>query len=472
MSRFMIAVLLLAVEAFAGPGVTRGDALRRREYATTAAMTLYVDPTGSNTNGCTSTGTAACATLTGALAKVPQNVKHDVTINVAAGTYTDQATIGPFTFTSTTTTGPTFSIVGTLGLATVATGTNSGSITAFTDQPDTGTTTGLLTDGTQAWTTDNLKGRFLRITSGTNNGAVRPIISNTATTITFIGAFNTDPIVGDTYTISTPSSVFSTGLMGVIGLNGRATFQLSNVDLTQSSTVAFTLDNNNLRSINLGSGSGTTFRLTQSSTSSALTLGGTRLTSNAGAAVYIEGGVPLNLFGSTSATVVPVVNMGTAYLRSTGTAAALSALSGAGGTFNVNSTGTVYFEIPSGASALTPALLITLNMWVNPSARTALMVNCNGAGAAAFAINATTGRPLVPTRLDLYNTNVINCPTAFDIRNGANVNVASGGTTTFTTVTNEVRFDNATTYTYATINGFSPKSVRTSLGTSFTISQP
>lgn len=75
---------LLSTLAAAQPQVTRGGALKKRAYQTYAAVTLYVDPTGSDANSCTSSGTGACATLNGAYAKFPRFIRHNITVNVVA----------------------------------------------------------------------------------------------------------------------------------------------------------------------------------------------------------------------------------------------------------------------------------------------------------------------------------------------------------------------------------------------------
>ena len=56
--------------------------------ATTAAITYYISPSGSNSNSGTSSS-YPFKTLKYALDKLPKRLDHDVTINVAAGTYTE-----------------------------------------------------------------------------------------------------------------------------------------------------------------------------------------------------------------------------------------------------------------------------------------------------------------------------------------------------------------------------------------------
>jgi len=57
------------------------------DLETTAALTLYVDTAGSDSNACTASGASACLTVQGALGKIPKRIKHPVTINIASGTF-------------------------------------------------------------------------------------------------------------------------------------------------------------------------------------------------------------------------------------------------------------------------------------------------------------------------------------------------------------------------------------------------
>lgn len=56
------------------------------------ATDYHVDPTGNNGNACTSSGSSACATIAGALAKITSGTGPH-TITVAAGTYTGEVDI-------------------------------------------------------------------------------------------------------------------------------------------------------------------------------------------------------------------------------------------------------------------------------------------------------------------------------------------------------------------------------------------
>lgn len=203
------------------------------------ADTYFVDPTGSDSNACTSSGAAACATLTGITSRLPRFIRNTITINVAAGTYTD-APIFDGTFENA----GNIDIVGpTLTGFTVATGSNSGSWTAVNNvQPAT------FTDSTQTWTTDNLKGALLVFTNGTSSGGILPIIGNTATVITTGASIGgAGPSVGNTYQIRIPAASFTNSTASGFGLtirmfgktetpiiNSNGRFRITGVDFLQS----------------------------------------------------------------------------------------------------------------------------------------------------------------------------------------------------------------------------------------------
>ena len=146
MKTVSLLIVLLASFAFAQDGVTRGDALRRREYQTYSAVTLFVDPTGADTNACTASGTAACATVTGALSKLPRFIRQNVVINVATGAYSTSFNVQSFTFDP----GVSLTIDGETVLATLTTGTPTGTFTAVTLNSAASLAT--LTDSGQSWT--------------------------------------------------------------------------------------------------------------------------------------------------------------------------------------------------------------------------------------------------------------------------------------------------------------------------------
>lgn len=207
--------LLLPSPAFAQPTVTRGGALKKRQYQTYAAMTLYVDSTGSDSGACTSSGTGACATIQGALSKVPSRIRHAVTINVAAGTYTENVRITGLTFDQIN------GVIGTLTIqsdwtqSAPTTGSVTGTVTSYT--AGSGGVPPTWTDSGQGWTVNDLKGRYFRMTSGSFSGQVRAVITaNTATTVTMTA--NMAALSG-TYEIVVPAATIN-GTVEVMNVTG------------------------------------------------------------------------------------------------------------------------------------------------------------------------------------------------------------------------------------------------------------
>lgn len=198
---------------------------------TTAALTLYVDPLGSDNNTCTGTLTNACASLTGAFSKVPQFVNHTVTIGVAGAadggiaTYLDNITLNNVSFTANVSvTGP--ALVNT----TPATGTATGTLTAVT----VGTATTVLEDNTQTWAVNDLLGTFVTI-----GGVTRVVATNTATTLTLASNFAATPVIGNSYALQVPGAVFSTSSTSTPVLNVRTFGNFGGI-ATPVSTLLFT----------------------------------------------------------------------------------------------------------------------------------------------------------------------------------------------------------------------------------------
>ena len=208
-----LAMVLMLVASASLAQVTRGGGLKKRAYQTYATATYYVDPTGSDSNACTASGTSACLTLAGALARVPIHVRHAVTVNVAAGAYAEVFRVQGLIIEGANGALSTaaLNIVGTQAAFTTATGTNSGTLTGFA--VGVAGTHAIATDSGQSWTVNDLRGRFLQIVTGTGSGQYMPIASNTATTISLASNFTTTPVAGSTYAIVTPGAVF-TGTTG------------------------------------------------------------------------------------------------------------------------------------------------------------------------------------------------------------------------------------------------------------------
>lgn len=208
--RIPLLLTLLATAAFGQATITRGGALKKRQYQTYGNLVFFVDPAGDDTNSCTEAA-SPCRTFNGVYAKLPRIIRHNVTVNVAAGNYTFDSRWDGAQWSSADTSGTSGPIVDFIGPplvdATLTTGTPTGTITSLvTTHPPLPT----ITDSSQSWTTDELRGRFLIITSGAANKTMSVIVSNTATTITHTPwGSATVPSVGDTYSIQTPAAIIT-----------------------------------------------------------------------------------------------------------------------------------------------------------------------------------------------------------------------------------------------------------------------
>ncbi len=215
-----------------------------QRLTTSAAMTFFVSPTGNDTNTGLSI-TAPLLTIQAAINKVPLNIKHVVTLNIAAGTYVENLVFPPFQFAGA----GALLVQGTSWTnSTLATGTATGTSTAYTAVVAATATLGTFTDSAQTWTASDLKGRFLTITSGPASGQQRVIIGNTGTALT-LNSVITSLVAGTTYSIQEPS-VIITGTVIIGGLGGYTsnTTPLQLSDLTMTSTaVTVTVVNSRVR---------------------------------------------------------------------------------------------------------------------------------------------------------------------------------------------------------------------------------
>lgn len=239
MTRFMWLVLVLAGASFAQPQVTRGGALKKRQYQTYGNMTLYVGVDGgSDSNACVD-GAAPCATVNGALTRVPKNIRHVVTVNLAGGTYTENVVMSGYSFSGN----GSLIVQGTEWTnAPLDGGSNTGTVTSYT-APSVGTVTlGSVADTGQSWVTDALKGYYVNITSGAASGTQRVIVGNTATSLSINSAI-AGLTAGATYAIQRPAaSITSSTASGITffvnGLSGGSSTTpviLSDLELTNTS---------------------------------------------------------------------------------------------------------------------------------------------------------------------------------------------------------------------------------------------
>lgn len=453
----MIGLLIILVTGQVVSTRTAPVAQAGRE--TSAALTLYVDPSlGSDSNACTATGASACKTVAGALALVPSRVKHNITINLASGTYTD-ATIKVEGFTIDNNINLT--IQGAQIAFTTATGTSTGTLTGVT-AGSANTARAVVVDSGQTWTVNDLKGRLFRTTSGSGTTTYYPIISNTATDIV-LATNSSNVAVSNTYEIITPGAIFSFTAAGQIkGNNGGGTVQVTDVTLGS---------NTNIWQLSEGT---TTFRRARMVTAATLPITATSTAPTAGACVscYINndgatGGVSIG--GSNTFILV------TSYVRSTstGTLSLLQASDNArftitSGTFESASTaaGSAIYSFRSTAVSTASGFYDC-----SSTNQTAVSMPGNGltaATAASGSIYFGTGPVVngcgvavsvdrqgsVELAASTGGSAISNTTTAFSVSNGGRV-YFNTKTPTFATVTNEIMLDGvgaafATLVTYLT----------------------
>jgi hypothetical protein len=167
-------------------------------YGTT---TIYVDNTDGtdavDKGGAVDAG--AYKTLGYAWSSLAGTVYGSVVINVNAETYTEDWSPRN---------GPT--IVGNYAITIQGATTTAKSGTAAAGSVQgTGSTQGTLVDNTGGITVNTHANKFLKITSGTCNGQIRVIDSNTSDTYTICGTWDTAaPSAADTYIVYTPATVF------------------------------------------------------------------------------------------------------------------------------------------------------------------------------------------------------------------------------------------------------------------------
>lgn len=207
---FVVAVSIAAITPTPVPTVTSG------------VLALFVDPAGNDANRCTATGASACKTIQAAYNKVPKRVAHNVTITGTAGSYAG-ALVEGFSFEN----GATLTLDGgTMVTATVTTGTPTGTASSSALGADINNWS-TLTDTTQSWTTDDLRGKFVEILAGPCIGTIHTIYGNTATTLTigWAGAYegawgftptSCNPTSSSTYVIRTPSLTISSAPTGQV----------------------------------------------------------------------------------------------------------------------------------------------------------------------------------------------------------------------------------------------------------------
>jgi len=143
-----------------------------------ADATYWVDAVlGNDANA--GTALAPFKTIGAATALIPHVLSHNFTINIKAGTYVEEIKIT----THIQAPGVLLSLIGLdWSLITPATGVQSGTFTSVS--------TRFITMAAAGWTVNDLKGKFVKVTSGAQSGRYFPIASNTVDTLE-IAASNT-----------------------------------------------------------------------------------------------------------------------------------------------------------------------------------------------------------------------------------------------------------------------------------------
>lgn len=194
-----------------GGNASNGNINTNPTFATQAAVNLFVDSTGNDSNTCTAAGTSACKTIQGAVGKLPLILNQKATVTVAAGNFVGAYL--PSFLSNIATAGATspggLTIIGTVGASTLAGGLQTGTVASATAGTASSATWGTATVTAAGWTVNDLKGRFISIDSGTGAGQYKVISSNTATVITILGAW-TAP-TGATFSIVEPTTIINTG---------------------------------------------------------------------------------------------------------------------------------------------------------------------------------------------------------------------------------------------------------------------
>ncbi len=230
-----VVVCLLATPANAqrAPGVGRFPSASGTAGAVTPGQLEQSTPVtfavsginGNDANPCTVD--APCATIQRGLNVVPKTLYAPTVLVIDGGAYVGGYVenfingVGPTSATD----GGWFIIRGTQAIAAVDGGTSTGTSTASAQGSNA--TFGTLTDSNQAWVTNELMGRFIAITSGTQAGIIKPIVRNTGTVITIAGPWTTAPANGSAYEIRKNATIINTAVSlpaGPLGSGATASF--------------------------------------------------------------------------------------------------------------------------------------------------------------------------------------------------------------------------------------------------------
>jgi hypothetical protein len=140
-------------------------------------------------------------TIQAAIEALPSFVRpYTATVNVGAGDFA-----GAYIFQRA----GNYKIVGTLDLSALTTGSNAGTFSSGGARAATKTG--------ETWTTNNLKGHFVKITAGRGVGQERVIVSNTEDTIVVAKKWTTSINSTSVFQILEPKSIITTAVVGPLG---------------------------------------------------------------------------------------------------------------------------------------------------------------------------------------------------------------------------------------------------------------
>lgn len=440
----MLKALLLVALAANTPGsgpVSRGDLLKFRQYQTPSAMTLFVDSTGSDSGACTASGTSACATIQGAINKIPKLVTYPVTITVAAGNYTG-ALLDGFNITEA----GYITLSGTMANSTITSGLVTGTLASATAGSSFTTSHGTATVTGAGWTVNDLRGHFLTITGGTGSGQSRPIESNTATVATIAGGWATTPDATSTFAIQDPATVIN------------ATVAVTASDTATTTAVGFGLNNTETGQRALVSGSRIAvmrFKFTTGTRNVYVFAGGVTIR-QCWFAVAANGLIlsestfayMIENYATLGQPVATAANSSVAYWNNvTNGLAFVAQITGAAGAVDVRGT----YDLGCTSACYRFATNLQGSFVMQGA-----VIDCNSAGGNGIDNNSTNGG----TTIRIVNSSISNCSTALKLvgHEAALVGVTGSGSTTGMNITRGAKLavdatSTLTGTTEATIDG-------------------
>jgi hypothetical protein len=451
---------------------------------TTSDVYLYLDAAGNDANPCTAS--LPCLTASRVFSRIPRVVRNPVFIFADAGTYgPDSLVVEGIRIERE---GVIF-FVGTPVALEPDGGTRTGTLTAVANTLPAP----VLTDSSQAWVPNSLRGGHVRITSGTAAGNLALIHANTATTLSLVNIITGTVAIGNTYELITPGTVLTASNGNTDSVNG-APLTIRNV--FARAAIAPTT----------GAYDGGTFgilqfswvRLKQLGASS----GGVRIDDAPGTVVAID---------NSAVDVGIVVNgsMGGVRLRQTvvkpANPAVLGFSVGSGafmnsflgpflfdctgpnacmafrGRVNFSNATSNVIEIPSTNTVGAVAMIGGFLFAVASTANGAWRINCNGGPGYGIALEGASAA--LNTSVSQYDSNFLiveNCATALRVSGSHNVGLLTSvfrdagvaisadrgarirlnNAPTLTNVTTEMTVD-GTVFTFATLNAATPQVVPT-----------